>query len=60
MSTVHEVSVAMCAGATVSWVAAGGNVVGVFAIADAPRAEAAEAVSALRGAHLKAGTSDQL
>lgn len=50
----------MCAGATVSWVAAGGNVVGVFAIADAPRAEAAEAVSALRGAHLKAGTSDQL
>ncbi|CAL8464237.1 g3772 [Coccomyxa elongata] len=40
-------------GATVSWVAAGGNVVGVFAVADATRAEAAEAVSALRGAHLK-------
>ncbi|BDA49356.1 Cadmium/zinc-transporting ATPase HMA2 [Coccomyxa sp. Obi] len=40
-------------GATVSWVAAGGKLVGVFAVADAPRAEAAEAVSALREANLK-------
>lgn len=60
MKTVLEFGVAMCAGATVSWVAAGGKVVGVFAVADAPRPEAAEAVNALRGANLKAGTSDQV
>ena len=35
-----------------SWVAAGSALVGVFAIADAPRAEAAEAVRALRTAKL--------
>ncbi|EIE24921.1 heavy metal translocatin, partial [Coccomyxa subellipsoidea C-169] len=39
-------------GATVSWVAADGLLVGVFAVADAPRPEAAEAVRALRSAKL--------
>lgn len=35
-----------------SWVAAGGALVGVVAVADAPRPEAAEAVRALHAAKL--------